>query len=137
MDSSDDLWTAIRRVLPGAEELAAAVAAELGEPLDDIRPSVLIGSIAMNGQLGPEAAAAAAIETELGGLQLAKGTRAQVASSRSTRSPTFWLRRRLSKPRVRWTSRRSWRSSALQARSRREPIAHWSSCSTDTQSPAA
>ena len=30
--------------------------------------------IAMNGQLGPEAAAAAAIETELGGLQPAKGS---------------------------------------------------------------
>ena len=75
MDPTDDLWTAIRRVLPDAEELAAAVAAELGEPLDDVRPSVLIGTIAMNGQLGPEAAAAAAIEAELGGLQPAKGTR--------------------------------------------------------------
>ena len=75
MDPNDDLWTAIRRVLPGAEELAAAVAAELDEPLDDVRLSVLIGTIALNGQLGPEAAAAAAIETELGGLQPAKGTR--------------------------------------------------------------
>ena len=75
MDRTDDLWTAIRRVLPDAEELAAAVAAELGEPLDDVRPSVLIGTIALNGQLGPEAAAAAAIEAELGRLQPVKGTR--------------------------------------------------------------
>ena len=75
MDRTDDLWTAIRRVLPDAEELAAAVAAELGEPLDDVRLSVLIGTIALNGQLGPEAAAAAAIEAELGRLQRAKGTR--------------------------------------------------------------
>ena len=75
MDPNDDLWTAIRRVLPGAEELAAAVAAELDEPLDDVRLSVLIGTIALKGQLGPEAAAAAAIETELRGLQPAKGAR--------------------------------------------------------------
>ena len=44
MDPNDDLWTAIRRVLPGADELAAAVAAELGESVDDVRLSVLIGS---------------------------------------------------------------------------------------------
>ena len=56
-------------MLPDAEELAAAVAAELGEPLDDVRPSVLIGTIAINGQLGPEAAAVAAIEVELARLQ--------------------------------------------------------------------
>ena len=74
MDPNDDLWTAIRRVLPGADELAAAVAAELGDPIDDVRLSVLIGTIAMSGQLGPEAAAAAAIEAELGRLQPAKGT---------------------------------------------------------------
>jgi hypothetical protein len=75
MDRTDELWTAIRRVLPDAEEVAAAVAAELGEPLDDVRPSVLIGTIALNGQLGPEAAAAAAIEAELVRLQPVKGTR--------------------------------------------------------------
>ena len=66
MDPNDDLWTAIRRVLPDAEALTAAVAADLGEPVDDVRASVLIGTIAMNGQLGPEAAAVAAIEAELG-----------------------------------------------------------------------
>jgi hypothetical protein len=75
VDRTDDLWGVIRRVLPDAEEVAAAVAAELGEPLDDVRPSVLIGTIALNGQLGPEAAAAAAIEAELGRLQPVKGTR--------------------------------------------------------------
>ncbi len=74
MDPTDDLWTAIRRVLPDAEELAGAVAIELGEPLDDVRPSVLIGTIALNGQLGPEKAAAAAIEVELARLQPVKGT---------------------------------------------------------------
>ena len=75
MDPTDDLWTAIRRGLPDAEELAAAVAAELGEPLDDVRLSVLIGTIALNGQLGPEAAAVAAIDAELSRLQSTKGTR--------------------------------------------------------------
>ena len=80
MDRTDDLWTAIRRVLPDAEELAAAVAAELGEPLDDVRPSVLIGTIALNGQLGPEAAAVAAIEAELGRLQPLKGKGRQVVA---------------------------------------------------------
>ena len=65
MDPNDDLWTAIRRVLPDADALTAAVATELGEPAEDVRASVLIGTIAMNGQLGPEAAAVAAIEAEL------------------------------------------------------------------------
>ena len=49
MDGTEDLWIAIRRVLPDAEESAEAVAAELGEPLDDVRLSVLIGTIALNG----------------------------------------------------------------------------------------
>ena len=75
MDAADDLFTVIRGVLPDAEELAAAVAADLGEPLDDVRPSVLIGAIALNGQLGPEAAAVAAIAAELGRLQAGEGTR--------------------------------------------------------------
>ena len=75
MDPSDDFWTAVRRVLPGADELTAAVAAEIGEPLEDVRPSVMIGLIALNGQLGPEAAAAAAIEVELGRLQTVARTR--------------------------------------------------------------
>ena len=51
------------------------MAAELGEPLDDVRLSVLIGTIALNGQLGPEAAAVAAIDAELSQLQSTKGTR--------------------------------------------------------------
>ena len=75
MDSNDDLWAAIRGVLPDAEALTSAVAAELGEPPDDVRPSVLIGTIALNGHLGPEEAAAAAIEAELGGPQSGKGAR--------------------------------------------------------------
>jgi hypothetical protein len=75
MDAADDLFTAIRSVLPDADELAASVAAELGEPLDDVRPSVLIGAIALNGQLGPEAAAVAAIHEELAHLQRPEGSR--------------------------------------------------------------
>ena len=75
MDETGDLWTAIRRVLPDAEEFAATVAADLHEPLDDVRLSVLIGMIALNGQLGPEAAAVAAIEAELDRLQSAHGAR--------------------------------------------------------------
>ena len=54
MDRGDDLWAAIRQVLPDAEELAADVAADLGDPPDDVRLSVLIGTIALDGQLGPE-----------------------------------------------------------------------------------
>ena len=69
MDRTDDLWTAIRRVLPDADELAAAVAAELGEPVEDVHTSVLIGTIALNGQLGPESAAIAATEAELSRLR--------------------------------------------------------------------
>ena len=138
MDRTDDLWTAIRRVLPDAEELAAAVAAEIGEPLDDVRPSVLIGTIAINGQLGPEAAAVAAIEAELGRLQPAT-EHAAVGRARSpwTRSTSSWPRPRPSRPRVRSTSRRSWRSSARRARSRRGPTAAWSSCCIATRSRGA
>jgi len=75
MAPNDDLWTAVRRVVPGAEELSVAAAAELGEPLEDVRLSVLIGTIAFSGQLGTEASAAAAIEAELGRLQQVTGTR--------------------------------------------------------------
>jgi hypothetical protein len=75
MDPPDDLWAAIRDVLPDPEELTAAVAAELREPADDVRPSVLIGTIALNGQLGPEPVAAAAIEAELGRIHRQGSTR--------------------------------------------------------------
>ena len=75
MDRTDDLWTAIRRVLPDTEDLAMAVAAEIDEPLDDVRSSVHIGAIAINGQLGPEAVAIAAIETELARLKPTTGRR--------------------------------------------------------------
>jgi hypothetical protein len=75
MDTTDDLWTAIRRVLPDTEELALAVAAEVDEPLDDVRSSVHIGAIAINGQLGPEEAAAEAIEIELARLTPPAATR--------------------------------------------------------------
>ncbi len=43
-------WATLDGVLPGGEELAEAVAAELGEPVEDVRPSVmitlLVGSVA-------------------------------------------------------------------------------------------
>ena len=75
MDQTDDLWAAIRAVLPETAEVAAAVAAELGESLEDVHASVLIGTVALNGQLGPESAALAAIEAELVRLQGLTGTR--------------------------------------------------------------
>ena len=75
MDAPDDLWTAIRGVLPDPEELTSAVAAEVREPVDDVRPSVLIGTIAFHGQLGPEPVAAAAIEAELTRIQRQGSTR--------------------------------------------------------------
>ena len=136
MDQTDDLWTAIRRVLPDAEALAAAVAAELGEPLDDVRPSVLIGTIALNGQLGPEATAGAAIEAELSRIQPVTGGRPpgrrfDVDSLDELSGRDAGSRGR----RARSTSKRSWRSSALRGRSRRGPIDRWSSCSTATPSP--
>ena len=138
MDRTDDLWTAIRRVLPSADEVAVAVAAELGEPLDAVRPSVLIGTIALNGQLGPEAAASAAIAAELGRLESAQGSAAAGSSpSPWPRSTTSWPTPARSRLLVHSTSRRSWRSSAPRGRSRRGPIAHWSSCCTATRSPDA
>ena len=132
MDQSDDLWAAIRRVLPDPEAFAAAVAAELGEPLDDVRLSVLIGTIALNGQLGPEAAATAAIEAELLRLQSVQGA-PPVAFSRSTRSTTFWPRPSRSASRDLLTSTRSLRSSVLREQPRRGPIARWSPSCTATQ----
>ena len=69
MDGTDDLWAAIRRVLPDADALADAVATELGEPVEDVHTGILIGTIALNGQLGPEAAAIAAIDAELSRLR--------------------------------------------------------------------
>src|SRR3954470_24265268 len=74
--STSDLWAEIRRALPGPEEMAAEVAAELGESHDDVRLSVLIGTIALDGQLGPEGAATAAITTELARLQAGQEQRA-------------------------------------------------------------
>ena len=137
MDPNDDLWTAIRRVLPDADALTAAVAAELGEPAEDVRASVLIGTIAMNGQLGPEAAAVAAIEAELARRRACRSARsARAHSRRSRRWPTCSPRPRRSRPRGRSTSRRSWRSSARPGRSRRGPTAAWSCCCTATRSPA-
>ena len=137
MDPNDELWTAIRRVLPGAEALAAAVAAELGEPIGDVHPSVLIGTIAMNGQLGPEAAAAAAIEMELGGLQPAKGTRTRLRlfevdslADLVTETQVLEAKGSLDLETIVAIQRAS-------ARSRRVPTDPWSSCSTVTQSPAA
>ena len=77
------------------------MAAELDEPLDDVRLSVLIGTIALNGQLGPEAAAVAAIEAELGRLQgderHASGQDGPLPPTRSTAS---WPRPGRSRPRV-------------------------------------
>src|SRR6476660_1948986 len=69
MDGTDDLWAAIRRVLPDADELANSVATELGEPVEDVHTGILLGTIALNGQLGPEAAAIAAIDAELSRLR--------------------------------------------------------------------
>ena len=137
MDRTDDLWTAIRGVLPDADELAAAVADELGEPLDDVRLSVLIGTIALKGQLGPEAAVVAAIETELGRLQASNARGRQVVRLPPTRSTAFWPRLGLARSMARLTLKRSCRSSALQERSRRGPTARSTFCCTATRSRGA
>ncbi|MFL5675556.1 MAG: PucR family transcriptional regulator [Chloroflexota bacterium] len=69
MDGTDDLWRAVRTAIPDIHGLAITVATELGEPLDDVLATVQLGLIAMNAELGPEAAAAAAIEDELARLR--------------------------------------------------------------------
>jgi hypothetical protein len=56
---------AILGALPGAEELAAAVAAELGEPIDEVRPTVLIGTVARRKRPGSADDVEAAIGAEL------------------------------------------------------------------------
>jgi hypothetical protein len=64
MDDNDATWAAIRDALPTAEELAAAVAEELGEPLDVVRPTVLIGTVLRRSRPGTDDEVAAAIEAE-------------------------------------------------------------------------
>ena len=52
MDHTDELWTQIRRVLPTPRRSRRRWRPSSSEPLDDVRLSVLIGTIALNGQLG-------------------------------------------------------------------------------------
>ena len=62
--SLDDPWAAIGRILPDGDELAAAVAAELGEPFDEVRASVRIGILSRRTRPGSDEEVAAAIEAE-------------------------------------------------------------------------
>jgi hypothetical protein len=73
MASTGDLWEAIHSFLPGDEELTAAVAAELGEPLDEVRPTVLIGIVARGNRTGSPEDVAAAIEAERGRVRSPSG----------------------------------------------------------------
>jgi hypothetical protein len=62
--TADDLWPQVRDLLPDAEELAADVAAEVGEGLDDVRPTVLIGAVARDSRPAPDVDVLAALEAE-------------------------------------------------------------------------
>ena len=73
MRQIDDLWTAIRDVLPDGDELTAAVAAELGEAPDDVRPTVFTGVVARLSLPTSQADVAAAIEEERARVRRAKG----------------------------------------------------------------
>ena len=64
MDETDTTWAAIRDALPTAEELVIAVADELGEPVDEVRATVLIGSVLRQTRPGTDDEVAAAIEAE-------------------------------------------------------------------------
>jgi hypothetical protein len=64
MDDTDSTWAAILDALPTAEELAQAVAEELGEPLDAVLPTVLIGTVLRQGRPGTDDEVVAAIESE-------------------------------------------------------------------------
>jgi hypothetical protein len=64
MESGELDWrAAVGRVLPGDEELAVAVAAALGEPLEAVRPTVLVGAIARRAP-APSRALEAVIDAE-------------------------------------------------------------------------
>ena len=54
----------IGRLLPDGEALAAAVAAELGEPVDAVRPTVRIGMLSRRTRPGSDEEVTAAIEAE-------------------------------------------------------------------------
>ena len=60
----EDPWAAIGRLLPDGEALAAAVAAELGEPVDAVRPTVRIGMLSRRTRPGSDEEVTAAIEAE-------------------------------------------------------------------------
>ena len=60
----EDPWAAIGRLLPDGEALAAAVAAELGEPVDAVRPTVRIGMLSRRTRPGSDEEVSAAIEAE-------------------------------------------------------------------------
>ena len=62
--SSEDPWAAIGRLLPDGEALAAAVAAELGEPVDAVSPTVRIGMLSRRTRPGSDEEVTAAIEAE-------------------------------------------------------------------------
>ena len=52
--SPEDPWAAIGRLLPDGDALAAAVAAELGEPVDAVRPTVRIGMLSRRTRPGSD-----------------------------------------------------------------------------------
>ena len=62
--SPEDPWATIGRLLPDGEALAAAVAAELGEPVDAVRPTVRIGMLSRRPRPGTDEEVSAAIEAE-------------------------------------------------------------------------
>jgi DNA-binding PucR family transcriptional regulator len=68
-----DRSEAIRAVLPGGEELAEAVAAALHEPVETVRPAVLVGSITLAVALASEDSLSAAIDAERARVRDARG----------------------------------------------------------------
>lgn len=64
MHPTETEWAAILRAFPDGEELAAAVAAELDEEIDEVRPTVLVGTVARRERPGSSEEIAAAIEAE-------------------------------------------------------------------------
>ena len=73
MDTTDDLWATIQRVLPDEDALATAVAAELGEPAEDVRPTVQIFMVTGPARPASEADVQLAIEEERARVRTAAG----------------------------------------------------------------
>ena len=126
------------RSCPSGEALAAAVAAELHEPIATVRPAVLVGSVTLDAAFASEDDLAAAIEAERARVRDARGPIRPARlidvpyARRAPRGGRPDRQRRPARPRRPWSP-----SSGPSAPSPRASRSGWSSSSPATARPGA